>query len=189
MNSKLRIFFEFRVPIISYILIFITIFVLFLCGVNYTSLHTKSSQIGTLLLLGGFGIRVLASLTTKYFGKIKITGIYAVCRHPMLLGQAISVIGLNCIVCNQYFFIISTIIFICNDFIATTKYDKILAHHYRDAWKIYSSQTNFILPFTSHIQDTTRSSISVAELKNSRNLPIFIVIYLILIEIATLSNM
>lgn len=189
MSPKLRIFFEFRVPIISYLLIFITIFVLFLFNVEYKSLHIKTSQIGILLLLCGFGIRVLASLTTKYFGKIKITGIYAICRHPMLLGQMISVIGLNCIVCNQYFFIVSMIIFICNDFMATMKYDKILAHHYRDIWKIYSSQTRFILPFTNRIQDVMKLNISSAELNNSKNFLIFIIIYMILIEIATFSNM
>ena len=189
MNKKFRVFFEFRVPLISYLLMFATIIFLYLFGRNFTPLHLKVQQCGILLMSLGFVLRILASATTKYMGKLKITGIYAVCRQPLLLSQLVSVLGLNLIVSDIFFLLISMIIFFCNDYLAMKKYDKILAHQYRDIWNIYSGNTNFVLPFNVRMQDVLRFSISANEMEGSRNLPIFLVIYLILIEIATLSGL
>ena len=189
MNERLRNFFEFRVPLISYGLVFVVIFVLYLFNESFFPLHLKVQQCGILLLFAGFAVRVLASFTTRYLGKLKITGIYALCRQPLLLAQFISLLGMNLIVSNYFFFIASLFIFVCNDCFAMVKYDKILAYHYRDIWKIYSAQTNFFLPSSARIKDIFRPSLSIAEADNSSNLPIFLVIYVILIEIATLSNM
>ena len=46
MNNKIRLFFEFRIPLISYILIFIAVFISFLSGHTFQPLHTKLSQLG-----------------------------------------------------------------------------------------------------------------------------------------------
>ena len=189
MSNKLRLFFEFRIPLISYLILFCVIFVLFLFDQQFQSLSIKSSQIGAIVLFAGFGIRVLATITMKYMGKIKITGIYAICRQPLLLAQIISFIGLNIIVMNSYFMLVSLIVFVCNDFFAYRKYDKILLHHYRDVWKIYSKHTNFLIPFTNRIKDVFNTKLSQSEFDNSRNTSIFLAIYAILVEIATFSNL
>jgi hypothetical protein len=122
-------------------------------------------------------------------GKIKITGIYAICRHPLLLAQIISLIGLNVIVSNIYFSIASIIIFICNDYLSSKKYDKILSYHYRDIWSIYAKHTNFLLPITDRVKDVFSGSLSQSELEEGQNAPIFFAIYAILVETATLSNL
>ena len=189
MNKKIKLFFEFKIPIISYVLLSIAIFIIFLLGHSFQSLSSKQAQIGSLILFAGFGIRVLATITAKYMGKIKITGIYAICRHPLLLAQIVSLIGLNIIVSNIYFFAASIIIFICNDYLSSKKYDKILSHHYRDVWKIYAKHTNFLLPITSRIKDVFAGSLSQSEFENGQNAPIFFIIYAILVEIATFSNL
>ena len=189
MNERLRKFFEFRIPLISYCLMFVIILLLYLFNESFFPLHLKRQQCGILLLFAGFAVRVLASFTTRYLGKLKITGIYAICRQPLLLAQLISLLGMNLIVSNYFFFIASLFIFVCNDCLAMIKYDKILSHHYRDIWKIYSGQTNFILPSSSRMKDVFQPSLSVAEADNSSNLPIFLALYVILIEIATLSGM
>jgi len=187
MNNKLRLFFEFKIPLISYLILFLVIFVLFLFDCQFYSLSNKSSQIGSLILFIGFGLRILATVTTKYMGKIKITGIYAICRHPYLLAQIVSFIGLNIIVSNIYFLFLSTVVIICNDFLACKKYDRILAHHYKDIWHIYAKHTNFIIPFTKRAKDVFSASLSQYEFDNGRNTPIFLAIYAILVEIATFS--
>lgn len=189
MNSKIRLFFEFRIPLISYLLIFCVILMLFAFRVPFLSLENQFSQIGLLVLYAGYTLRVVASITMKYMDKIKITGLYAICRHPLLLAQIIMLIGLNFIVQNRYFVLISTIIFLCNDLLAAIKYDRILAHHYRDIWRIYAKHTNFLIPFTKRIKDVFIAKLSQSELENGQNAPIFIMIYLILIEIATISNL
>ena len=189
MNDKLRVFFEFRLPLLSYVFLFICIIVLYCFNVQIPPLGIYQSQIGILFLFAGFGLRILASSTVKYLGKIKITGVYAMCRHPMLLGQFLSFFGLNLMVKNIFFTIFSIILFICNDFISCKKYDKILSHHYRDIWKIYAKHTNFVFPFTRRIKDTLTPSLSTSETENSHNFPIFLLIYIIMVEIATLSNM
>ncbi len=189
MNYKLKSFFEFRLPFISYCILFCAIFALFLSEQHFQALSTNSSQIGSLILFFGFGIRVLATITPKYMGKIKITGIYAICRQPLLLAQFISLIGLNIIVSNVYFFFISTIVFIFNDFLSLKKYDKILAFKYKDIWKIYAKHTNFVIPISNRIRDIFSSSISRSEFLDNQNTLIFIMIYAILVEIATFSNL
>ena len=189
MKNKLRMFFEFRIPLISYLLLFVVILVLFFFDYNFHSLSEKNSQVGAMILFAGFALRVLATTTMKYMGKIKITGVYAICRQPFLLAQIISFIGLNVIVCNSYFILASLIILICNDFLAYRKYDKILAHHYRDVWKIYAKHTNFLIPFTNRVKDVFECKLSQSELDNGQNAPIFFTIYAILVEIATFSNL
>ena len=91
--------------------------------------------------------------------------------------------------CNSYFILASLIILICNDFLAYRKYDKILAHHYRDVWKIYAKHTNFLIPFTNRVKDVFECKLSQSELDNGQNAPIFFTIYAILVEIATFSNL
>ena len=189
MNKKIKLFFEFRTPIITYTLLFVAIFILFIFGHNFQPLSSSQAQIGSLILFAGFGIRVLASITSKYMGKIKITGIYAICRHPFLLAQIVSLIGLNVIVSNIYFLTISAIVFICNDYFSSKKYDKILSHHYRDIWRIYAKHTNFLLPITSRVKDVFSGTLSQSEFENGQNTPIFFMIYAILVEIATFSNL
>ncbi len=189
MNGRLRNFFEFRIPLISYGLLFGSLLVLYTFNESFFPLHLKTQQCGILILFFGFAIRILASATTRYLGKLKITGVYALCRQPLLLAQFISLIGLNLIVSNIYFFGISAIVFACNDCLAMKKYDKILAYHYRDIWKIYSEHTHFILPVGVRAKDVLQPSLSVNEMDSSKNTPIFLLIYAILIEIATLSNM
>lgn len=189
MNEKIRVFFEFRIPLIFYCLVFVAIIILYLCGFQYQPLSTAQAQIGTLFLFFGFLIRVLASYTKKYMGKIKITGIYAICRHPMLLGQFFSLVGLNVIISNIYFSIVSSIIFATNDCIASIRYDKLLSHHYRDIWKIYATNTRFVLPFSTRTGDILSPSLSITSVDRSGNITIFIAIYCILIEIAIFSNL
>ena len=186
---KMRTFFEFRIPLITYFILSIAILVLFLFDFQYQPLYTHRSQIGILVLFLGFLIRILASLTIKYLGKIKITGIYALCRQPLLLAQFLSIIGLNIIISNGYFAILSIVVFFLNDYLSMKKYDRILAHSYKEIWKIYAENTNFVIPFSRRVNDFFKQSLSIIELDNSSNLPIFILIYAILIEIATLSNL
>ena len=188
MNNKIRLFFEFRIPLISYILIFIAVFISFLSGHTFQPLHTKLSQLGIIFIFLGFGIRVLSTITKRYMGKIKITGIYAVCRHPMLIGQFFAFVGFNIIVEDILFFVLSVFIFVINDVLSEKKYDKILAYHYKSIWKIYSSQTNFVLPFTTRINDVFKPSVSSAEIERGNNFAIFLAIYTILVEIATFSS-
>lgn len=189
MNGKLRVFFEFRLPLISYVILFFSILLLYIFNFRISPITTHIAQFGILILFAGFGIRILASITVKYLGKIKITGIYAICRHPMLLGQFISFVGLNLMVCNILFTFISIVVFVCNDVLSCIKYDKILAHYYRDVWKIYSKNTKFVLPFTNRIKDVLTPSISSYELDNSHNTPIFFAMYAIMVELSTLSNL
>lgn len=189
MNNRLRLFFEFRLPFVSYLILFFSILFLYFFGFEYATLGEYSSQVGLIILFIGFGIRVLASITIKYLGKIKITGIYALCRQPLLLGQFVSFIGLNIIVSNVYFCAISCLVFVCNDVLSAKKYDKILEHHYKDIWRIYAKNTNFVIPFTKRVNDVFKPSVSSMEIDNSKNTYIFIIIYAILVEIATLGNM
>lgn len=189
MNEKIRMFFEFRVPLIFYCSIFATIITLYLFGIQYQPLYTKQAQFGVLFLFFGFLIRILSSYTAKYMGKIKITGIYAFCRHPLLLGQFFSLVGLNLIVSNIYFTIASIVIFAINDCIASIRYDKLLSHHYRDIWKIYKSKTHFVLPFYTGLYNTLSPNLSTKSVENSGNFIIFVAIYCILVEIATLGNL
>ena len=189
MNNKLRVFFEFRLPLISYSFIFVSILLLFIFNFRIQPLTSHISQVGILLLFFGFGIRIIATSTVKYLGKIKITGIYAICRHPMLLGQFISFVGLNLMICNIFFTIFSIILFFANDYMSSKKYEKLLSHHYRDIWKIYSRNTNFVIPWIWRIKDAFIPSLSENEVDNGYNFSIFLVIYSIMVEIATLSNM
>lgn len=188
MSKKLRMFFEFRIPLISYVLLGIIIAILFFTGHQFYPLSVITSQIGCILVVFGLLIRILASVTTKYLGKIKITGVYAICRQPMLLAQFFIIIGFNFIVLNPIFFVSSLIIFFANDVLAMTKYDSILEHYYREIWQIYKSQTRFVLPFTKRIKDVFSKSLSVNELDNSSNTFIFIAIYALLVEIAMFSS-
>ena len=128
-------------------------------------------------------------MTVKYLGKIKITGVYALCRHPMLLAQFISFIGVNLLVQNQYFTILAIAIFIINDCFSAKKYDKLLARHYRDIWEIYKQSTNFIIPITNRVKDVFRKSISVGESNKANNMIVFGTMYLFLVEIAVLSTL
>ena len=190
MNEKIRAFFEFRVPLIFYCTMFATIMILYSFGNQYQPLYTTQAQFGVLFLFFGFLIRILSSYTTKYMGKIKITGIYAFCRHPILLGQFFSLIGLNLIVLNIYFTMASIIIFTMNDCIASVRYDKLLSHYYRDIWKIYKSKTHFVFPFYTRTYNAlSPSNLSIKSAEDSGNFVIFTAIYCILIEIATLSNL
>ena len=189
MNEKIRMFFEFRVPLIFYCLVFISIIVLYLFGIQYQPLYTTQSQLGVLLLFFGFLIRIVSTYTTKYMGKIKITGIYALCRHPILLGQFLSFVGLNAIVSNVYFTAVSVIIFTVNDCISSIRYDKLLSHHYRDIWTIYKSKTHFVLPFYTGKHNALSSNLSTRTVESNGNFTIFIAIYCVLVEIATLSNL
>lgn len=187
MSSKLRCFFEFRIPLISYFVLFVAIFILYLSGFEIPSLSTIRSQIGSIILMAGFVIRIIATITTRYMGKIKIVGVYAICRQPLLLAQIISFIGLNIIIANPIFILATTIVFIANDLFSARRYEKILLHHYKEIWKIYANKTKFLLPFTTRIKDVFRPSISSTELDNTHNTLIFIAIYIILVEISTLS--
>lgn len=187
MNSRLRTFFEYRVPLISYLFLFVSIFILYLVGFDITSLSTIKNQIGSLILMFGFTMRVMASLTTRYLGKIKITGLYAICRQPLLLSQMISYIGLNIIIANHFFLLITIIVFFANDVFCAKKYDKILRHTYRDIWKIYAKNTSFLLPTYIRWKDVFKKNISSIEIDNSHNFLIFLFICVILIEISALS--
>lgn len=189
MNNKLRLFFEFKIPLISYIILFIALIVLFFFNVAFASLGNKSSQIGALVLFVGCALRTLATLTNKYMGRIKITGVYALCRQPLLLAQIIMLCGMNVIVMNEWFCLISIIVFLCNDCLAYRKYDKILSHHYRDVWKIYAKHTYFLVPITKRVKDVFNATLSQTELDSSQNAPIFLLVYFMLIEIATFSNL
>ena len=187
MDKRLRLFFEFRIPLISYFLFGIVIFILFLFNHRFQPLSTMLSQFGCFFIVSGFCIRLLASITTKYLGKIKITGIYALCRQPMLLAQIFVLIGFNLIVFNPFFLALSLIIFLSNDCVAMYKYDKILAHYYREVWQIYKSQTRFLLPITNRVNDVLHANTSVNEIANSSNTLIFLIIYALLVEIAMFS--
>ncbi len=188
MNTRLVSFFEFKIPAISYIILMLVVFLLFLFDNHFLPLSSSSSQIGSLILFFGFGVRVIATKTSKYMGKIKVTGIYAICRQPLLLAQIISLIGLNIIVSNIYFMFISMILFVCNDLFAAIKYDKILSHHYKDIWTIYAKYTHFLMPISSHFKDIFSKSFEKDKYNNS-NIVIFCLIYLILVEIAIFSNL
>lgn len=187
MNKKLRLFFEFRIPLISYALFSIIIAIIFFTGHRFEPLSALHSQIGCILVIFGLFIRIIASVTIKYLGKIKITGVYAICRQPMLLAQFFVVIGFNIIILNPIFFASSVVIFFANDVLAMSKYDSILGHYYREIWQIYKSQTKFVLPFTNRVKDVFNSSLSVNELDNSSNTFIFLIIYALLVEIAMFS--
>ena len=187
MNSKLRTFFEYRVPLISYLFLFIAIFILYLVGFEITSLSTIKNQVGSLILMLGFIMRIIASLTTRYLGKIKITGLYAICRQPLLLSQMISYIGLNIIIANHFFLLVTIVVFFANDVFSAKKYDKILCHTYRDVWKIYAKNTNFLFPVHIRWKDVFKKNISSTEIDNSHNFLIFLCICIILIEISALS--
>ena len=67
------------------------------------------------------------------------------------------------------------------------KYDKILAHYYREVWQIYKSQTRFLLPITNRVNDVLHANTSVNEIDNSSNTLIFLIIYALLVEIAMFS--
>ncbi len=189
MNDKLRLFFEFRVPLFSYFLWGVAAFVVFLFGYEFQPLHTKVAQFGCIFIFSGLALRMAASMTVKYLGKIKITGVYALCRHPMLLAQFISFIGVNLLVQNPYFTIMACVIFLVNDCFSAKKYDKLLARHYRDIWEIYAQSTNFVIPLTNRVKDVFRKSISVSESNKANNMIVFGAIYLFLVEIAVLNTL
>ena len=111
----------FRVPLFSYCLWGISAFVVFLFGYEFQPLHTKVAQFGCIFIFSGLALRMAASMTVKYLGKIKITGVYALCRHPMLLAQFISFIGVNLLVQNPYFTIMACVIFLVNDCFSAKK--------------------------------------------------------------------
>lgn len=187
MSNKLRCFFEFKIPFLSYCILFVSIFIIYLSGFEIQSLSTIRSQIGSIILMAGFVIRIIATTTTRYMGKIKIVGVYAICRQPLLLAQIISFVGLNVIVANPIFILATIIVFITNDLFSARRYEKILFHHYKEIWKIYASNTRFLLPLTKRVKDVFRASLSSKELDNTQNVLIFIAIYIIFIEISTLS--
>ncbi len=187
MSNKLRFFFEFKLPFLSYCILSISILIIYLSGFEIQTLSTIKSQIGSIILMAGFVLRIIATTTTRYMGKIKIVGVYAICRQPLLLAQIISFIGLNIIIANPIFVLITIIIFITNDLFSARRYEKILLHHYKEIWKIYASNTKFLLPFTKRVKDVFRPSISSKEIDNSHNTLIFIAIYIILVEISILS--
>ena len=187
MSEKIRIFFEFRVPLITYFLIFIALVIMHFTDIEFHNFNSITSQIGGLVLFGGFGIRILATSTKKYLGKIKITGIYALCRQPLLLSQIFVIAGLNMLVRNLFFLAFSIILLIVNDFLCARKYDKVLSRYYRDVWKIYAKHTNFIVPFTKRVKDVFTKTISTAEVEKSNNIYLFAVIYIILVEISVFA--
>lgn len=190
MNDRLRYFFEFKVPLVSYFVLAIIIVGLYLYGFIPQPLTLTNAQIGGIIVFTGFILRTFATSTTAYLGKIKITGPYALCRHPLLLSQVITVFGLNIIMLNTFFMLLSTLVFFVNDYRFTKKYDKILAHTYKDIWKIYAKKTFFILPITKSVKNIfCIKQLSLKETEKHTNIPIFIFIYLILVEIATISGL
>lgn len=138
-------------------------------------------------MFGGFGLRILATSTKKYLGKIKITGIYAICRQPLLLSQIFVIVGLNMLVRNVFFLSFSVVLLVVNDFLCAKKYDKVLSRYYRDVWKIYAEHTNFIIPFTKRVKDVFTKTLSTAEVEKSDNVYLFIALYIILIEISVFA--
>ena len=188
MSEKIRRLFEFRIPLISLVLYSAIIFVLFLFREKFDNLNEIHSQVGAIILSAGFVLRVVASLTIKVKNKIKITGVYAICRQPMLLAQLLFVIGLVLVVANIYFFFFATVIFVCCDYFSAKKYDKMQEHYYKDIWKIYKSKTNFLLPSFRRWYDIQKIELSVVELDKSRNIAIFCALYFILVEVAILSS-
>ena len=191
MNRKVEVFFEFRLPLISYCVISIIILFLYrFHNLILQPLNTIYSQVGGMLIFIGFLLRVFTTSTSVDFDKTKITGIYALCRQPLLLSQFIVFVGFNIIVLNIFFTTTSLLTFLINDYLCAKKYDKILSHYHKNTWKTYTKHIHLFIPTLSNIQQIlTPQTISVKKTNKNQNMPIFFLIYTVLIEIATLSGL
>ena len=190
MHQKIKVFFEFKVPLFSYFILSAVIICLYFFNFTPQPLTTFNSQIGGMVVFVGFLLRTLITSTSTHFDKTKITGIYAVCRQPLLLSQLIIFIGFNIIMLNIFFVVLSLLTFLANDYLLAKKYDKILSHYHKNTWKNYTKQTNFVIPTLSNINNVlTPQTLNVKKHNKNHNTLIFLLIYVVLIEIATISNL
>ena len=188
MHQKIRVFFEFRVPLFSYLILSAVIVCLYFSNFTPQPLTTIKSQIGGIVVFMGFLLRLFITSTSIYFNGKKITGIYALCRQPLLLSQFIIFVGFNIIVLNMFFVVLSLLTFLTNDYVFAKKYDKILSYYNKHTWNNYAKQTNFIVPTLSNITNIlTPLVFNVKKTNKNQNTPIFLSIYILLIEIATIS--
>ena len=189
-NQKIRIFFEFKVPLLSYLILSITIVCLYFFNFTPQPLTAINAQIGGMVVFTGFLLRTLTTSTPMQVDKKKITGIYALCRQPLLLSQLIVFVGFNIIMLNMFFVVLSFLIWLINDYLSAKKYDKILSHNNKHTLNNYTKQINFIMPNLSNITNVlTPSGFNVKHINKNQNTPIFLLIYAVLIETAVLSGL
>ena len=190
MNKRIRLFFEFKVALLSYLIVAIIILGLYFFNITPKPLTTFNSQIGGIIIAVGFLLRTITITTLTVFDKHINTGIYALCRQPLLLSQFIVFTGLNIVVWNIFFLILSIVTFLTNDCLFAIKYDKILSHYYKNIWKTYTKTTNFIIPTLSRIKDVfIPPRLNTKKNNSNQNTLVFLSIYIILIEVATLSGL
>lgn len=188
MHPRIRVFFEFRVPLLSYLILSAVIVCLFFSNFTPQPLTTINAQIGGMVVFIGFLLRIFITSTSIHFNEKKITGIYALCRQPLLLSQFIIFFGFNIIISNMFFVVLSLLTFLINDYLFAKKYDKILSYYNKHTWNTYAKQTNFIIPTLSNITNiSTPLVFNVKKTNKNQNTPIFLSIYILLIEIATVS--
>ena len=191
MKKKLRLFFEFKVPVVSYFILAVVIFCLHHFNIiTQKPLTTFNAQIGGIILFSGLLLRTITTSTIRNLNNNNITGIYALCRQPLLLSQFIIFTGLNVIILNVYFMVLSLLVFFANDCLLARRYDKILSHYHKKQWITYTKHTNFVIPTLSKITHVLiKQNINPHKTNDNKNIWIFLSIYCILTEIATISNL
>ena len=188
MHQKIRVFFEFRVPLFSYLILSAVIVCLYVFHFTPQPLTTINAQIGGMVVFVGFLLRILTTSTPCH--KTTPTSVYALCRHPLLLSQFIIFIGFNVIMLIIFFDALSLLTFLTNDYLFAKKYDKILSRYNKNIWKNYTKHTNFVIPTLSNIINIqTIPTLSIKKNNKNQNTSIFLSIYAILVEIAIISSL
>jgi protein-S-isoprenylcysteine O-methyltransferase Ste14 len=181
-TEKIHNFFDFHIFIFTVFFHLLLLFFVTIKSKGTVDIASFQGQIGTIIIFIGLLLRIFAADTKRYLNTIKVTGIYTVCRQPMLVADAIMLIGFNIIANRILFTLLSSVFFIIFEVNYFWQYDKILQHSFKDVYKIYSKYVSFIIPTIPKIKDFRMYKINLQNItSNNYNRIIFTLLYLFLI--------
>ncbi len=181
-TQKIHNVFEFHVFVFTIFFHLLLLSVLSIKSGNLLDIASFKGQIGTIAIFIGFLLRVVAIDTKRYLETIKITGIYAICRQPILIADALVVLGFNIIAGSLIFTVVSILFFLIFEVNYFWQYDKILQYSFKDVYKIYARYIHFVIPAAPKLKDLRIYKINLHNIiNNNQNKIIFILIYLFLI--------
>lgn len=176
-RDKILGYFDFHIQLVSLVILIIGGLLLSFFDNNIVNLSSIKGQIGLMFVLFGFLLRVFATKTAKYMDAIKVTGIYAFCRQPMLLAAVFIFVGFNVIVYNIKFIPISIVIFALINVLSAFKQESFMSYYFRDVWPIYKKNTGMILPFPCRVYDLLSIKLTKNHDQLLKNIVFFITIY------------
>ena len=106
---------------------------------------------GVLVTALGLLVRSLSAGAIKKNQELSTTGIYALARHPLYLGSALIVIGLNLVVFNPVFMVATAILYVLPHYSAIKREEAFLTQAFAEQWAEFVRTTPAVLPRLSQL--------------------------------------